>query len=137
MPLRGPVPALVLLAALASIAGPASASSDCVATATPPRVEVGRDGIHATGYFGCASPSSDLFLQVCIEELFGGGWVPLGCSEIVLNDGAGYVSHDVTVGMPIYSTVLRATATGSNDRGDTATGSSAPVPWVNCACYIG
>lgn len=138
-PLRRAVLACAVVAASAVSAAPASAYRSCVATATPPHLEVGRDGVHATGYFTCAQPASDLYLEVCIEELDGLslGWRSLGCSATVLNDGGAYLAHEVTVGVPIYSTVLRATATGQNDRGETATGSSAPVPWVNCACFIG
>lgn len=127
------------LALGAALAVPAAAhdAPGCVATATPPHPEPDRPGVHASGTFGCALPSFDLFVTVCIEELNPGTdsfWTTLGCSSTVLNDGGSSVTADVTVAAPEETAVLRATVTGSNDRGDTASGTSAPVVWPRCGC---
>ena len=109
----------------------------CVATATPPHPEPTRPGLHASGTFACAVPAFDLFVTVCVEELNPGkdaSWSTLGCSSTVLNDGGSSVTAEVTVAAPEETAVLRATVTGSNDRGDTASGSSVPVFWPRCGC---
>jgi hypothetical protein len=129
----------VPVALAATFAVPATAHAaapGCVATATPPRSEPGRAGVHASGTFACVVPSSDLFVEVCVEELDTEtlGWGTLGCSQAVLNDGGLGVTADVTVEQPADTTVLRTYVTGSNGRGDTASGTSAPVVWLRCGC---
>lgn len=129
----------VPLALAATLVVPAAAhdAPSCVATATPPHPEPSRPGLHASGTFTCAVPAYDLFVTVCVERLQHGadaGWSTLGCSSMVLNDGGSSVTADVTVATPEETAVLRATVTGSNDRGDTASGTSAPVVWPRCGC---
>lgn len=114
----------------------AYAAPGCVATATPPRQDPSGPGVTASGTFACAVPSFDLFVTVCVEELHAPTftWTTLGCSSTVLNDGGLAVTADVTVEAPEETTVLRTYVTGSNERGDTASGTSAPVVWVRCGC---
>lgn len=130
---------VVPLALAATFALPAAAhdAPTCVATATPPLPEPTRPGIHASGTFACAVPSNDLLVTVCVEELHPGTqpfWTTLGCSSMVLNDGGASVTHEVTVAAPERTAVLRTAVTGSNDRGETASATSAPGVWPRCGC---
>lgn len=126
----------VALGATLVVPTAAYAAPGCVATATPPRQDPTQPGVHASGTFACLVPSFDLFVTVCVEELDETtlGWATLGCSSTVLNDGGGWVTADVTVEAPGETTVLRTYVFGSNERGDTAEGTSAPVVWLRCGC---
>ena len=126
-------------AVVAALVVPAAAHTapGCVATATPPHPDPAEPGLHASGTFACAVPAFDLLVTVCVEALYpdaDSSWATLGCSSTVLNDGGASVTADVTVAAPDRTAVLRATVTGSNDRGDTASGTSAPVVWPRCGC---
>ncbi len=137
MPLRPLVAAVVAFAATLAPNASAQDAPGCVATATPPHPEPTRPGLHASGTFACVVPSYDLFVEVCVEALHPGVdpfWSTLGCSSTVLNDGGAAVTADVSVAAPDRTAVLRTTVTGSNDRGDSASATSAPVVWPRCGC---
>lgn len=129
---------VVPLALGAALAVPtaAYAAPGCVAAATPPRQDPTQPGVTASGTFACSVPSWNLLVTVCIEELDQTtlGWTTLGCSSTVLNDGGAAITADVTVEAPRDTTVLRTYVFGSNERGDTAEGTSAPVVWLRCGC---
>jgi hypothetical protein len=132
--------ALPLVLALGAVAGPyaaPAAAARCIALAEPPHLVPGEDGVHGSGRFGCVPTAYDVLLTVCIDEWFAEAWTEIGCSSTVVNDGALYVTHTVTVPAMLHSTLLRTRVTGSTGDGDTAYDQSPPTPWVNCACTIG
>lgn len=139
---------LVLLSAAALVtgmAGAASASSaisanGCVAYAEPPHLLVGStSGLYSTGTFTCAADAPGMTITVCIEEQYSptAPWWSRGCTTHTDLEARSTISATHRMSIPVYFTYLRATVYGSNAYGQSASFTTPPVPWFNCACYIG
>lgn len=140
---RSLAPLLALTTALTVPLTGTAYAAGCSGFAVPPHLNVERTGIEGSGSMHCESAATNMTVTVCVEELAGGllavnaEWWSLGCTTTSTVEATTDVQGTVVVQMPVYSTYLRTTVTGTNDNGDTVATKSVPVWWFNCACYVG
>lgn len=132
-------------ALVVGLGGTASASSvtvstDCVAVTEPPHLKpLTGTRLYSTGTFHCLAEATGMKVTVCIEEQYSptAAWWSRGCTTNTDVESTSTISVTHSMSVPVYATFLRATVTGVNDRGETASFTTPPVWWFNCACYIG
>lgn len=126
--------------AASASAAPVSANG-CVAYAEPPHLDVLKSSrIVATGTLSCLAAATGMTIEVCIEEQYSATspWWSRGCTTVSdPNELRENISATHSMSVPVYATFLRTTVRGWNAAGKSASFTSPPVWWFNCACYIG
>ncbi len=133
---------LVGLGGTASAATAPVSSNGCVAYSDVPHLDVlGRSSrIVATGTLSCLAEAKGMTIEVCIEEQYAldAPWRSRGCTTVSdPNEYRDTISATHEASVPVYATWLRATVRGWNAAGKSATFTTPPTFWFNCACYIG
>ncbi len=128
-----------LAAALLAVplAGTAAAAV-CGAVAVPPHLE--DNALRGSGSYRCTEAAGGMTITVCIEEWAGDltvdVWEVRACETVTSAEPTDALDATAAMQIVIYSTYLRTTVTGTNERGEEASFTSPPLLWFNCACAI-
>jgi hypothetical protein len=116
------------------------ALSPCAAYGEPPHLKpLSGTRLYATGTFTCASAAPGMTVTVCIDESSTGTgpWWSRGCTTATEYERVSSISATEAASVPVYATFLRTRVHGSNANGGSASFTTPPIFWFNCACYIG